>query len=121
MTRRALTPREKIEIAERRGWRGLDGAVLSLENGKVCDLGTGQPAEFDHIHQLAMGGSNKDDNFRPMTPAEHKRKSADDARIRAKDRRMRGANKPKPKYRWPKRKLGWEGWRKTLNKGAVRI
>ena len=127
MTRRALPPREKIEIAERRGWRGLDGAMLSLENGKVCDLATGQPAEFDHIHALAMGGSNEDDNFRPMTPAEHKRKSREDTKARGKVRRVSGANKPKRTYNWPSRPFpkgrgfGIPGWRKTLKGPAVRI
>ena len=122
MTRRTLTPRQKIAIATRRGFRGLDGGMLCLENGKVCDLGTGEPAEFDHVYQLALGGSNDDDNFRPMTPAEHKRKSRDDAKARAKVRHLTGANKAKPKRRFPKsRGFGWAGWRKTLKGPAVRI
>ena len=122
MTRRALTPRQKIAIATRRGFRGLDGAMLCLENGKVCDLATGQPAEFDHVYQLALGGPDTDDNLRPISPAAHKDKSRDDAKIRAKVRRLTGANKQKPKRRFPKgRGFGIPGWRKTLKGPAVRI
>ena len=120
MTRRSLTPRRKIEIAKRRGFRGLEGGMLSLENGKVCDLGTGQPAEFDHVYQLALGGTDDDDNLRPIPPAAHKDKSRGDAKIRAKVRRLTGANKAKPKYRWPKgRKLGIPGLRKKLDGQVV--
>ena len=122
MARCTLSPAHKIEIAERRGWRAPGGGVLSLENGKVCDLSTGEPTEVDHAWQIATGGSNRDDNLRHMSREDHKRKSADDARARSMIRHLTGANKERPKRRWPKgRKLGWDGWRKKIDRTVVKV
>ena len=121
MTRRALTEKRKIEIAERRHWHAPGGGVLCLENGKVCDLGTGEPTEVDHAWQIATGGPDTDDNLRHMTREDHKRKSADDAAARRMIRRSTGANKERPKRRWPKgRKFGIPGFRKKLDGSVVK-
>lgn len=116
MTRRTLTEKHKIAIAELRHWRAPGGGVLCLEAGKVRLLATGEVTEVDHAWQIATGGPDTDDNLRHMTREDHKRKSAEDARARAKDRRLTGANKERPKRRWAKgRKLGIPGLRKKLN------
>ena len=121
MTRRTLTPRHKIEIAELRHWRAPGGGLLSLENGKVCLLDTGEATEVDHAWQIATGGSDTDDNLRHMSRPNHKRKSRDDAGARRMIRRVTGANKERPKRRWPKgRPLTDRYWRKKFNGQAVR-
>lgn len=103
--RRSMTPARKRRIAQAYNWCTPQGAQLALERGKVVLLATGTPPEFDHIHQLAMGGTDSDDNLRPLTPADHKDKTRADAKARGKVRRLSGQNKPKRKYNWPKRKL----------------
>lgn len=119
--RRTLTPARKIEIAELRHWRAPGGGVLCLENGKVCDLGTGEPTEVDHAWQIATGGPDTDDNLRHMSREDHKRKSADDAAARRMIRRSTGANKERPKRRWPKgRPLSDPYWKKKFTGRAVR-
>jgi len=121
MTRRTLTPVAKKRIAELRHWRAPGGGVLSLENGKVCLLGTGEVTEVDHAWQIATGGPDTDDNLRHMTREDHKRKSADDAAVRRMIRRSTGANKERPKRHWPKgRKFGIPGLLKKLNGQVVK-
>jgi len=120
MTRRTLTPRHKIEIAELRHWRAPGGGLLSLENGKVCLLDTGETTEVDHAWQIATGGPDTDDNLRHMSSEAHADKSRDDAAVRGKIRRLSGANKPKRKYYWPSRPLGIPGLRKKFDGTVVK-
>ena len=121
MTRRSLTPARKKRIAERRNWIAVDGEPLCLEKRRVVLLATGGSPEFDHAVQLALGGSDDDDNLRPMTPEAHAAKTYKlDAPARAKVRRLSGGNKERPKFKWPKRrKLGIKGLRKKLNGRVV--
>ncbi len=122
--RRTLTPARKIEIAELRHWRAPGGGVLSLENGKVCDLGTGEPTEVDHAWQIATGGPDTDDNLRHMSREDHKIKTRADAKARAKGRRLaRRAIMLRQKHNnWPKgRKFGIPGLRKKLDGSVVEI
>ena len=122
MTRRTLTPAGQRRIAENRHWRAFDGEPLCLENGKVVLLDTGKRPEWDHIHPLAIGGSNDDDNFQPMTAEAHTAKSRQDGQARSMIRHVTGANKERPKRRWPKgRKPGWEGWRKKFDGTVVKV
>ena len=120
MTRRTLTPVAKKRIAIDRHWRAPEGGMLCLENRKVVFLATGKLPEWDHIHPLAIGGSNDDDNFQPIPRPDHKRKSRDDAGARGKVRRLSGANKTKRKYYWPKRPLGIPGLRKKFDGTVVK-
>jgi 5-methylcytosine-specific restriction endonuclease McrA len=121
MTRRTLTPAGEKRIAIGRRWYVKEGGLLCLENKRVVFLATGKKPEYDHIHPLAIGGSNDDDNFKPMTSEAHTDKSADDAGVRRMIRRVTGKNKPKRKYNWPSRPLGIPGWRKMLKGKAVRL
>jgi len=114
MTRRSLTPAGQKRNADRRNWIA-DREPLCLEAGQVVLLSTGEKPEWDHIHALADGGDNGDDNFQPMTPEDHQEKSTADTKRRAKFSRLSGANKAKRKYNWPKRPLGIPGLRKKLN------
>lgn len=118
--RRTLTPVAKKRIAIDRHWRAAEGEPLALENGKVVFLGTGKAPEWDHVHPLAIGGSNDDDNFQPMSPEAHAVKSRRDGQVRRMIRHVTGANKKGPKRRWPKgRKFGIPGLRKKLNGSVV--
>ena len=120
--RRTLTPVAKKRIAIHRHWRAPEGGMLCMEKGKVVFLATGKLPEYDHIHPLAIGGSNDDDNFQPMSRDGHGRKSRADGLVRRMIRRGTGANKEQPKRRFPKgRGFGWKGWRKPLKGPAVRI
>ena len=120
MTRRTLTLKRKIEIAELRHWRAPGGGLLSLENGKVCDLATGDPTEVDHAWQIATGGPDTDDNLRHMSGEDHKRKTKRDAQARGKVRRLSGQTK-KRKYYWPKRPFGIPGLRKKFDGTVVKV
>ncbi len=122
MTRRSLSPARRIEIAELRNWRAPGGGMLCLENGKVCDLATGQPTEVDHAWQIATGGPDIDDNLRHMTREDHAIKSKADGLARRMIRRATGKNKDWPKRPFPKgRGFGIEGWRKKLNGEVVKV
>lgn len=119
--RRSMTLALKREIAAFNGWRTPQGETVCIEKGEIVTLHDGVKLENDHEVQLALGGKDEIENMRPMTPAEHKHKSADDARARAKDRRLTGQNKPRPKRRFPKgRGFGWKGWRKKIDGTAER-
>ena len=109
--RKAMTAKRRRAVAERWKWRTPTGAVLALEHGKVVLLATGKVPEIDHTHALSMGGTEAIENLRPMTVDEHKVKTRADAKVRAKVRRLTGANKPKTK-----RKIQSRGFDKTLRK-----
>ena len=122
MTRRTLTPVAKKRIAIHRHWRAPESGMLCLENRKVVFLATGKQPEWDHIHPLAIGGSNDDDNFQPMTPEAHEAKSRQDGQVRRMIRHVTGANKERPKRRWAKgRKFGIQGLRKKLDGSVVKV
>jgi hypothetical protein len=87
MTRRALTTLDKLKIMVKQA---------------VCPdcserLGTLDNCEFDHLHQLAMGGSDTLDNLRAKHVDCHARKTAKDAASRAKVRRITGQTKGRSK------------------------
>jgi len=122
MTRRSLTPKRKREIAAFNGWRTPQGEQVAIENGELVTLHDGRKIEYDHRYQLALGGADETANMQLITPAAHTEKSGKDAKLRAKDRRLRGKNKRRLKRSWPKgRGFGIPGWRKTLKGPAVRI
>ncbi len=121
MTRRTLTPAAERRIAETRHWRAPEGEPLCLENGEVVFLGTGKRPEWDHIFPLADGGGNEDDNFQPISPEVHQKKSNTEATARAKGRRRSRTNKEPPKRQWSKgRPLSDPYWKKKLDRTVVR-
>ena len=118
--RKGLTPKRRREIAAFAGWRTPQGEMVGIENGELVTLKDGRKVEYDHIYSLGLGGSDDTENMQPMTPDAHAAKTKRDGAARKKIRHLTGANKPKPKYRWPKRKLGIPGLRKKLTGRVVR-
>jgi len=83
MTRRALTTLDKLKIMVKQ--------AVCPDCGEK--LGALDNCEFDHLHQLAMGGSDTLDNLRAKHVDCHARKTAKDAASRAKVRRITGKTK----------------------------
>lgn len=82
-TRRKLTTLDKLKIMVRQ-------AVCPDCGGK---LGALDNCEFDHRHQLAMGGADDLDNLRAKHIDCHAKKTARDAAARAKVKRITGKTK----------------------------
>ena len=132
MTRRALTEKRKREIAEFNGWRTPQGEAVAIEEGELVTLHDGRKIEYDHIYQLALGGSDEIENMQPMSPVAHAEKTYKrDAQARGKVRRLKRKflqptdNEPEHRWRkrrWPKgRKFGILGLRKKLDGSVVKI
>lgn len=123
--RRALTTLDKLKIMVRQ--------AVCPDCGEK--LGALDNCEFDHLHQLAMGGADTLDNLRAKHVDCHARKTAKDAASRAKVRRITGQTKGRdksdrfaplptgadvyepedhvsraPKKQWPNRKLKSRGF-----------
>lgn len=103
----------------------VKAAILAEYGGRCAECGKpfepGDLIEYDHIHQLAMGGADDPSNLRPVhvTPC-HKGKSAKDAAARGKVRRLTGAT---PKRAGPKiRSRGFDRtFRKRLDGTVERV
>ena len=123
--RRALTTLDKLKIMVKQ--------AICPDCGEK--LGALDNCEFDHLHQLAMGGADTLDNLRAKHVDCHARKTAKDAASRAKVRRITGQTKGRdksdrfaplptgadvyepedhvsraPKKQWPNRKLQSRGF-----------
>lgn len=101
MTRRRLTPKQRQRL-------------LAEYGGKCAECGDsldGLPWVADHIHQLAMGGGNEWENFRPLCQPCTRVKDREDAGRRGKVRRLSGLNKQRAK-----RRIQSPGFDKTLRK-----
>jgi len=81
--RRALTTLDKLKIMVRQAVCPDCGERL----GALADC------EFDHLHQLAMGGEDTLDNLRAKHVDCHAKKTARDAAARGKVRRITGKTK----------------------------
>lgn len=108
--RKAMTPRRRRQIAELRGWQTTSGEPLAIERNakqvrQVVLLATGTKPQIDHIYQISLSHDDSDANLAPMAEEEHKPKTAKDAAVRAKLRRLTGKNKPKLKTNWPSRPI----------------
>ena len=123
--RRALTTLDKLKIMVKQ--------AVCPDCGEK--LGALDNCEFDHLHQLAMGGADTLDNLRAKHVDCHARKTAKDAASRGKVRRITGQTKGRdksdrfaplptgadvyepedhvsraPKKQWPNRKLQSRGF-----------
>ena len=122
MTRRTLTPVAKKRIAAFNGWRTPQGETVAIEEGQIVTLHDGRKVVYDHAVQLALGGADEIKNMQPMTPEAHAFKTNKlDAPARGKVRRLSGANKERPKRRWPKRPFGIPGLRKKFDGTVVKV
>lgn len=102
--------------------RRFNPKVLAAElarRGNRCAIcgepfADGDKIEWDHTHQLAMGGADEVDNLRPAHGACHLGKSRADAAARGKVRRLTGQTR---KRRGPKiRTRGFNrAFRKRMN------
>ena len=86
-SRRALTTLDKLKIMVKQ--------AICPDCGER--LGALDNCEFDHLHQLAMGGADTLDNLRAKHVDCHARKTAKDASSRAKVRRITGQTKGRDK------------------------
>jgi 5-methylcytosine-specific restriction endonuclease McrA len=93
MKRKAITNAMKLEALFIRGLVICAACKDPITDPKDC--------EWDHVHQLAMGGAHAADNISPKHCYCHKIKTKADARARAHVRRLTGANKPRVKKRIP--------------------
>lgn len=86
----APPPRVKDRI------RARQGNICALTGVK---LGSDEVVQYDHIVPLWLGGSNSESNLQAVTSESHKRKTATEAKVRAKCNRTRkkhlGIAKPK--------------------------
>lgn len=83
--------------------------------GNICalsglPLGSDDVVQYDHIVPLWLGGRNSESNLQAVTSESHKRKTAAEAKVRAKCNRTRkkhlGIAKPKSSLSHPRfRKL----------------
>lgn len=83
------TPRLSVSPARRK-------RVLEAHNG-VCyypDCEETQGLEFEHIVPLWMGGKDDDSNTAPMCREHHKQKTALDAKMRARTKRIIAKHSP---------------------------
>lgn len=98
MTREEVsaTPRGSMSPARRRRILTRDGNICAHRG---CEVAEG--LEVDHIVCLELGGRDTDDNCEGLCGPHHKKKTARDAKLIAKARRLRkarlGQNSPKPK------------------------
>lgn len=85
--RASFTKREKVAILEK-----SDGHCA------YPDCAETQGLEFDHICQLWLGGAHAVENGQALCPTHHKQKTALDAKLRAKAKRIikREAGEKKP-------------------------
>lgn len=103
--------RVKLRIFEREGGRcWLTGRKINP--GDAWDL--------DHKIALCNGGTHSEDNLAPALREEHRKKTAEDVRMRAKADRVRKKHLGihRPKYPMPGSKAS--GWKKPLHGPAVR-
>lgn len=87
-------PRVKDRIRERQGNKC---ALTGVE------LRPGVKVEYDHIVPLWLGGANSESNLQAVVSEAHKRKTAAEAKVRAKCNRTRKAHlgiKSKKKSSW---------------------
>lgn len=97
----APPPRVKDRI------RARQGNICALSGAK---LGSDAVVQYDHIVPLWLGGRNSESNLQAVTSESHKRKTANEAKVRAKCNRTRkkhlGIAKPKSSLSHPRfRKL----------------
>lgn len=97
-------PRVKDRIRDRQG------NICALSG---LPLGSDDVVQYDHIVPLWLGGRNSESNLQAVTSESHKRKTAAEAKVRAKCNRTRkkhlGIDKPKSSLSHPRFKRCMDG------------
>ena len=76
----AIPPRVRLRVLEAHGDR------CALSGRKI---GPGDTWECDHIIALANGGQHREGNLQPVLSAEHREKTGQDMKVKAKIARVR--------------------------------
>ena len=114
MTRRRLTERQVLTVML------SQGAILPCYRCRIAlTPEDALQAEREHLTPLALGGEDTPDNCRYSHRGCHKKQTngtaatsyGSDKHAIAKVRRLTGANKPKVKRAWPKRKIQSRSWK----------
>lgn len=112
--RKYLTKPQKRRLLDGYGWKcagpGCQEEIAENATGRFVDTGN-RVVRFDHIHQLAMDGGNEFENFRPLCMDCDAVKTRNDAKARAKVRRIKGVTKKRLK-----RKIQSKGFDTRLRK-----
>ncbi|SFG87723.1 HNH endonuclease [Ensifer sp. OV372] len=91
---------------------------IRARQGNICalsglPLGSDDVVQYDHIVPLWLGGRNSESNLQAVTSESHKRKTAAEAKVRAKCNRTRkkhlGIAKPKSSLSHPRFKRCMDG------------
>lgn len=75
-----VPPRVRLRVFER------DGGVCHLTGRKILP---GDDWDLDHVVALVNGGEHRESNLAPALRIEHRKKTAEDVALKAKDRRVR--------------------------------
>jgi len=119
--------RPPVEIEKRSVSAGTKAKILAAANHVCARPGCEAPATaVDHILPLWLGGSNREKNLEPLCEPHHAAKTASEASLRAKAKRLAGetctgkSKRPiiRPAaYKWPSRGIGGGPSKKSLRKG----
>lgn len=101
----AIPPRVRLRVFERFGGR------CQLSGRKIMP---GDVWQVDHRIALANGGEHREGNLQPVLSAEHRVKTADDVKLKAKIARVRAKHVGTwPKSKRPLKSRGFEQTRKS--------
>jgi len=75
-----VPPRVRLRVFE------AHSGICALSGRKIT---AGDKWDLDHKQALANGGEHRESNLQPAIREEHRKKTAEDVRMKAKDRRIR--------------------------------
>lgn len=91
--RKAMTPARRARVLAEHG-----------ERCHACQTTDG-PFQIDHWVPLFLGGSEDEENLRPLCEPCHMAKTKKENHVRGKINRLSGKNRERPKRKWPSRKI----------------
>lgn len=105
-------PRVRLRVFERHG------GMCHLTGRKIFP---GDPWDLDHVQALCNGGENRESNLAPALREAHRKKTAEDVKVRAKADRVRKKHlgiKTTPKHIVPGSRAS--KWKRRLDGTVVR-
>lgn len=106
-----VPPRVRLRVFERAG------GVCAISGRKIMP---GDAWDLDHVVPLIDGGEHREGNLQPVLRDEHRRKSAEEAGRRAKERRLRKKHvgiEAAPRARIPGSRS--DRWKRKINGRTV--